>query len=161
MIESGRWDWWRDFVGMPETSVRRALKILDRHHILKCQHAELFRQQAAHMPYPQFRHKLLEIAGDEMKHAQWIAEKIRLLGGRLPDVPPVSDTAKSCWRYLMDDLTAEENCAADLIEQAHSLRDEFPGVADLLERIHREGETHRESLRQMLMRTDPQSPLAP
>jgi bacterioferritin (cytochrome b1) len=160
MAESGRWDWWRDFLGRPEISGRRALEILTQRYVQKSQHAALFRQHAERMQYPQFRDKLLAVADDEAKHVEWLAEKIKLLGGRIPDVSRVRDTEKSSWQYLMEDLTAEQECAAGLIEQAQSLRDEVPSVADLLERIYQDGEKHRESLRQMLMRSDPQSHLA-
>ena len=161
MAESGRWDWWHDFFGLPEGGTRRALEILAQRYIQKSQHTALFRQHAERMQYPQFRDKLLAIADDEAKHAASLAEKIKLLGGRVPDVPNVSASAteRSSWQCLMEDLAAEQECAAGLIQQAQSLRAELPSVADLLERIYQDGQNHRESLRQMLMRSDPQSHL--
>lgn len=159
MAESGRWDWWHDFLGLPSRGARRALDILTQCYIRKRRHAALFRQHAERMPYPQFRDKLSALADDEGKHAEWLAEKIKLLGGRVPDVPGVSDTEKSSWQYLMEDLAAEQQCAADLVEQAQSLREELPSVAEVLERIYQDGHSHRETLREMLMRSDPQSRL--
>lgn len=160
MAESGRWDWWHDFLGLPARTARRAVDVLTSRYIQKSQHAALFRQHAERMQYPQFRDKLLAVAEDEAKHAQWLAEKIKLLGARVPDVPKVRDTGKSSWQYLMEDLAAEQECAAGLVEQAQSLREEAPSIAELLERIDQEGHSHREALRQMLMRSDPQSHLS-
>lgn len=160
MAESGRWDWWHDFLGLPAHTTRKALDVLSSRYIQKSQHAALFKQHAERMPYPQFRDQLLAVAEDEAKHARWLAEKIKLLGGRVPDVPKVSDMEKSGWQYLMEDLAAEQECAAGLVEQAQSLREEAPSIAEVLEQIAREGRNHREALRQMLMRSDPQSHLA-
>jgi hypothetical protein len=36
------------------------------------------------MQYPQFRDRLLAIAADEAEHVKWIAEQIKLVGGRVP-----------------------------------------------------------------------------
>ena len=44
-----------------------------------------------------------------------------------------------------------------MIEQAQSLRAEFPAVAEILERIYADGMRHREQIREMLMKSDPQS----
>jgi len=160
MAESGRWDWWHDFLGLPARTTRKALDGLTSRYVQKSQHAALFRRHAERMQYPQFREQLLAVAENEAQHAQWLAEKIQLLGGRVPDVPQVGDTEKSSWQYLMEDLAAEQECAAGLVEQAQSLREELPGVAEVLERIDQEGRKHREALREMLMRSDPQSHLA-
>jgi bacterioferritin (cytochrome b1) len=160
MAESGRWDWWRDFLGLSASSARRAQDLLSRHYVEKSRHAALFRRHAERMQYPQFRDKLLAVAADESRHAERLAEKIVLLGGRVPDVPKVSDTEKTTWQCLMEDLAAEQEATAGLIQEAQSLRAELPGVADLLERIYEDDQKHRDILRQMLMRSDPQSHLA-
>ena len=159
MAESARWDWWHDFLGLPARSTQRAVDLLTQRYIQKSQHAALFRQHAERMQYAQFRDRLLELADDEAKHAGWLAEKIKLLDGRVPDVPKVSDTDKSSWQYLMEDLTREQECSAGLIQQAQSVREELPGLAEVLERIYADGQSHREALRQMLMRSDPQARL--
>ena len=104
-----------------------------------------------------FGQKLLAIAADEAKHVERLAEKIKLFGGRLPDVPPVPAATKNSWQYLLEDLNEEQRSAAGLIEQAQSLRAEFPAVAEVLEGIYADGMRHREQIREMLMKSDPQS----
>ncbi|HTF93730.1 MAG TPA: hypothetical protein VK632_11820 [Verrucomicrobiae bacterium] len=54
------------------------------------------------MQYPQFRQKLAAIAADEAKHVERRAEKIKLFGGRLPDVPPVPAATKNSWQHLLE-----------------------------------------------------------
>jgi hypothetical protein len=64
------------------------------------------------MQYPQFREKLLHIATDKSKHAEWIAEKIATLAGKLPEVPERRSMDENSWQYLLTDLE-EENRSAD------------------------------------------------
>jgi bacterioferritin (cytochrome b1) len=109
------------------------------------------------MQYPQFRERLLRIAADEARHAEWLAEKITLFGGELPKVPDVSNGEKNSWQYLLADLDAEKRCSAELIEEMHTVREELPDIARVLERIYEDGEKHRAEIRDMLMRSDPQS----
>jgi rubrerythrin len=109
------------------------------------------------MQYPQFRKKLLEIAADEAKHVEWLAEKIKLFGGRVPEVPAVTEPIKNSWQYLLEDLNEEQHCAAAFLDQAQALREEFPAVAEVLERIYQDGMNHRKAIRDMLMKSDPQS----
>ena len=66
-------------------------------------------------------------------------------------------TEKNSWQYLLADLNEEKHCSAELIEQMQSVRDELPDIAEVLERIYEDGEKHRAEIRDMLMRSDPQS----
>ena len=150
-------DWWREFFGVSGDPYRSAMQFLSELYLEKAQHAARFNQQAERMQYPQFRQKLLEIAADEARHMEWLAESIRKLGGRLPNVAPVHETPKNSWQYLLDDLLREQRSAPELLEQAQRLRGQFPDVAEVLERIYRDGVKHREALRDMLMKSDPQS----
>ena len=109
------------------------------------------------MQYPQFREKLLSIAAEEAKHMEWIAEKIRTFGGKLPEVPEVAPEEKNSWQYLMADMEAERLCAAELEEEIQEIQPELPAVAEMLERIHEDGKRHRKEIREMLMRSDPQA----
>ncbi len=54
-------------------------------------HLARFTQHAERMQYRQFRDKLLAIAADEAKHVDRLAEKIKHLGGKLPDVRTIPD----------------------------------------------------------------------
>jgi hypothetical protein len=54
-------------------------------------------------------------------------------------------------------LTEEQRSAPELLEQAQRLREQFPDIAETLEGIYRDGVKHRETIRDMLMKSDPQS----
>ncbi len=150
-------DWWRRFLGFSSDSYHRAVEVLTKRYVEESQHVARFTQHAQRMQYPQFRDKLLAIAADEAKHVEWLAEKIKLFGGRLPDVPPISEPVKNSWQYLLEDLNEGQVCAAELLAEAQSLRQELPSVAEVLERIYQDGVKHRDEIRRMLMRSDPQS----
>ncbi|MBI2368079.1 MAG: hypothetical protein HYV01_24160 [Deltaproteobacteria bacterium] len=88
---------------------------------------------------------------------EWIAEKIRTFGGKLPEVPEVAAEEKNSWQYLMADMEAERRCADELLDQIREIQPELPGVGEVLERIYEEGKKHRREIREMLMRSDPQA----
>lgn len=159
-IEKSWREWWRGFLGFSVDLRAKALGILNHRYIKESQHIARLTPHAQRMQYPQFRDKLLAIAADKAKHVEWIAEKINLLGGNLPDVPTVTNSENTSWQFLSENLNREQQCAAELIEQAHSLRGELPDVAEVLERIYDDAKRHREMLREMLMRSDPQSHLS-
>jgi bacterioferritin (cytochrome b1) len=129
----------------------RARYIEERHHVMR------FTEHAQKMQYPQFREKLLGIAAEEAKHAEWIAEKINLLGGRLPVVPDVPPTEQNSWQYLLADLEEEKHCSEELLEQIQTIRPDLPLVAAVLQRIYEDGSKHRQAIREMLIRSDPQA----
>jgi energy-converting hydrogenase Eha subunit F len=60
-------------------------------------------QQAERMQYPQFRKKLLEIAADETKHTEWLAED-KDLGWKTAGHSAGSRIDEE--QYLLEDLTA-------------------------------------------------------
>lgn len=158
MKNKNRWsEWWREFLGFSADPYCHATEILSERYLEKSQHMARFTQHAERMQYPQFRKKLLEIAEDEKKHLESLAEKINTLGDRLPNVPPVTEGTKNSWQYLLEDLTEAQRSAPELLEQAQSLREQFPDIAEMLERIYRDGVKHREAIRDMLMKSDPQS----
>jgi rubrerythrin len=146
--------------GFFSSARQNALEILTQGYIQESHHARQLSYHAEHMQYPQFRNKLRAIAADESRHAQWIAEKIRSLGGLTPEVQETSFADKSSWEHLRADLEEHRQCSAELLIQIYTLRAEFPEVADTLQRIYDEGVRHREEIREMLMRSDPQAHLA-
>lgn len=155
--EQGWSDGWREFLGIAPDGHQRAADILTRRYIEESQHVARLTAHAQRMQYPQFRLKLLAIVAEEIEHVNLIAEKLEQMGARPPDVPAISTGAKNSWQYLLDDLTEQQRCAEELFDQARSIREEFPDIAELLERIHRDGKRHCEIIRDMLMRSDPQS----
>lgn len=150
-------DWWRQFLGVSAGGYDHVIKILCARYVEEMQHVQRYTEHAEHMQYPQFRDKLLRIAADEARHAEWLAEKITLFGGRIPNVPKQPPTTKNSWQYLLGDLEEERHCSDDLIEQMQTVRNELPEIAAMLERIYEDSERHRSEIRDMLMRSDPQS----
>lgn len=158
MVQSKRWSrWWRKFLGLSPDSYHKAVEILRERYVDESRHVTRFTQHAQKMQYPQFREKLLRIAAEEAQHARWIADKIKTFGGQLPAVPKVAASEKNSWQYLLADMEAERQCAADLEEEIREIQPELPAVAEMLDRIHEDGKRHRKEIRDMLMRSDPQA----
>jgi bacterioferritin (cytochrome b1) len=150
-------DWWRQFIGLSADSYREILKLLQERYVDEMQHVKLYTAHAEKMRYRQFRERLLAIAADEARHAEWLAERIDLLGGKLANVPEVKTSEKNSWQDLLADLDEEKHCSAELIAMMQTVRNEMPETAEVLERIYEDGIKHRTEIRDMLMRSDPQS----
>ncbi len=158
MVYQKSWsDWWRQFLGLSPNGYRQILKILQDRYVDEMHHVQHYARHAGKMQYPQFRERLMAIAADEARHAEWLADKIKLFGGKLPSVVEIPAAEKNSWQYLLADVEEEKHCSEELIEQMQSVRDEMPDVAEMLERIYEDGEKHRAEIREMLMRSDPQS----
>jgi rubrerythrin len=136
---------------------RTVLNILRYRYADEKQHAARLNQHAEKMRYPQFREALRRIAADESKHADWIAKKIEGLGGTLLAVTEVRSDQKNSWQYLLEDLEEERRCSADLEDDMLAIRSDYPDVDELLERIDEDERKHRDEIREMLMRSDPQA----
>jgi rubrerythrin len=149
-------EWWRRWFGFPADEYYRMLGILRSRYADEKQHAAQFTQHAQKMQYPQFRDALLRIAADESKHADWIAQKVSELGGSLPAVVKTSSERNS-WQYLLEDLEQERKCSADLETDMLTIESDYPDIVDLLQRIDEEERKHRDEIREMLMRSDPQA----
>jgi rubrerythrin len=135
-----------------------ALSILRSRYADEKQHADRFIQHAQKLHYPQFRDALLRIASEESKHANAIAEKIKALGGWLPAVVEASPNGeKNSWRYLLEDLEEERRCAAAAEEEMLAIESDYPDIIELLHGIDAEERQHRDQIREMLMRSDPQA----
>ena len=158
MVDQNGWSsWWRKFLGVSDGGYHDVVKILQDRYVEEMQRVKRYAAHAQRMQYPQFREKLLRIAADEARHAEWLAEKITLFGARLPSVPEMPADEKNSWQYLLADLSEEQHSSENLIEQIQTVREELPEIAHVLERIYEEGEKHRAEIRDMLMRSDPQS----
>jgi|SRR3990172_10263972 len=155
---SQRWtNWWRRFLGLSPDGYHRAVEILCERYIDESCHVRRYLLHAQKMQYPQFREKMLRIAEEEERHVEWIAEKIKTFGGRLPEVPEITADEHNSWQRLIADLEEERLCAAEIEEHIREIKPVLPGVAEMLERIHEEGKRHRADIREMLMRSDPQA----
>jgi len=147
-------DWWRRWFGSSKDGV---LGILRSRYADEREHAAKLNQHAEKMQYPQFREALHRIASEESKHADWIAKKIEALGGVLPLVREVGSTEKNSWQYLREDLEEERRCAAELEQDLLTIESDYPDVIELLQRIDEEERQHRDKIRDMLIRSDPQA----
>lgn len=97
------------------------------------------------------------IAAGESKHADWIAKKIDALGGTLPSVVESRSSGRNSWQYLLGDLEEERRCAAELEDDLLTMESDYPDVVELLQPIDEEDRDHRDEIRDMLMRSDPQA----
>ena len=150
-------DWWRQFLGLSPDGYREILRLLQERYVDEMQHVKLYTAHAEKMRYRQFRERLLAIAADEARHAEWLAERNSLFGGKLPSLPEVNTNGKNSWQELLADLDEEQHCSAELIVMMQTVRNEMPETAEILERIYEDGIKHRAEIRDMLMRSDPQS----
>jgi len=152
-----RWAWWRRFLGSAPDRRQIALEVLSERYIDESQQLVRFTEHAEKMQYPQFREKLLAIAANQAEHVEKIAERIKQLGGRLPGVPPLPSSEKNSWQYLLEALNETQRSSAERLAQAQSIREELPEIAELLMQIDQDGTHHRAAIRDMLMKSDPQS----
>jgi rubrerythrin len=152
-----RWAWWRRFLGSAPDRRQIALEVLSERYIDESQQLARFTEHAEKMQYPQFREKLLSIATNQAEHVEKIAERIKQLGGRLPGVPPLPSSQKNSWQYLLEALKEQQRSSDERLAQAQSIREELPEIADLLMQIDQDGTHHRTAIRDMLMKSDPQS----
>jgi hypothetical protein len=136
-------------------------ELLSRRYVKTRRYASQLAHHAERMQYPQYRERLAAIAADANRHCQWIAEKLRQLGGVPPDVPDVHVSNKNSWRFLLEDLEEQRRDAAELLIQINAVKDQFPEIGAMLQRVYDDGVTHREQIRAMLMRSDPQAHLTP
>jgi len=157
-MTGGRKKWtepWLRFLGLVPNGRQRSLNIVERWYAEEKQHVRRFTYHAQQMQYPQFRNKLLEIAADEQKHADWLGDKITLLRGKFPEVQEISLGGANSWQILLADLEEEKHCAAELLEQIRLTQAEFPDVGEVLQRIYDDEIKHRNEIQEMLLRSDP------
>lgn len=147
-------NWWRYFLGTPPDRDRAAIEILRQRYTEEMQGIGQLIQHADKMQYRQFREKLLHIAADKSKHAEWIGEMIVSLGGKLPEVAERRSSDENSWRYLQMDLAEEKRCADRLPEQIWRIESDHPEISTLLQRIFEAEKKHRQEIADMLMRSD-------
>jgi bacterioferritin (cytochrome b1) len=152
---SNAWSkWWRGFFQAAPVREPAAMEILRQRYVEEMQAVDRFKQHALKMRYPQFRDKLLQIATDKSKHAEWIVEKLIALGGKLPEVAAHLSTDESSWRYLQMDLVEENRCADRLPGQIWRIESDHPEISQFLQGIFQAEKKHREEINDMMMRSD-------
>ena len=148
-------EWWRRFIGISQDDSSRIVNILCQRYIEEMQQHDRLAQVAEKMHYPQFRDKLAQMANEYKQQGERLASEIIRLGGTLPDVPGVHVTNENSWQQLLTALEADERSADLLIEQLRAFGAASPEVTALLQEISREQRKHRDTIKEMLMRSDP------
>ncbi len=146
--------WWRSALGVAPDGEPAALEVLGQRYVEEMQGQSQLTRHADQMHYRQFREKLLDIAADKRKHAQWIGDNITALGGQLPEVPERRPTEHNSWRNLLVDLDEEKRCADRLPEQIWRIGSEHPEISQFLQRIFDAEIIHRQDITAMAMRSD-------
>lgn len=150
--------WLATFFGAGEGDRELALELLRQAFVREKQHAMRYRQHGEKMRYTHFRERLIRLAQAEDRHAALIEQKLAGLGDQAPEVVPVRvSSEQNSWYYLRNDLEEEQRCAGELEADLAVIARDYPGIADLLRRIEREGRTHRAELRDMLAKSDAQA----
>jgi bacterioferritin (cytochrome b1) len=136
---------------------RKVLGILCREYVEEMESSLRLEWHAEQMRYPQYCDRLLRIAKEEQRHAQWLARRINALGGSVPMVSFTPEEGRNSWECLGEDLEAEKRCCADLTEELALGKYFDPDTATILGRILDDEKFHREEIAQMLVRSDPQA----
>lgn len=147
-------NWWRGFLGAAPGGDLKAIEILRQRYGEEMAAIARLTKHAGKMHYPQFREKLLHIAADKSKQANWISEKIIALGGKLPEVAEHRSTDENSWQYLQMDLAEVKRSADRLPEQIWRIESDHPDISKFLQRISDAEKKHRQEITDMLMRSD-------
>lgn len=112
-------------------------------------------QHAHRMYYPHLREGLLQIAAEAAAHLPWLEEQLLVLGGTLPQRSGPPTMGSNSWECLRLDLEEAQRSRVKLLEGIHTAEQVEPEIAAGLRRIRAEKLTHREELRDMLMKSAP------
>jgi rubrerythrin len=148
-------EWWGRVLGFAPDRSSDAVDILRQRYVEEMQQAGRFKQYARRMHYPQYEGKLLQLATETRKHAQWIAEKIGALGGQLPEVSEARSTNENSWQSLLMAIDDENRSADHLADQLQRIGLAHPDITKFLQEISSEQKNHRNEIREMMMRSDP------
>lgn len=155
MITNKHWfEGWRRFFRTAPDQSSKAIEMLRPWYIEVTQQASLFKHHAQKMHYPQFEKSLLNMALGKNKRSKWIAEKIIMLGGKLPEVAEQRSVDENSWRSLLLVLEGENRTAEHLPEQIWSLESAHPDITQFLKQSYEEEKKYRTEIRRMLMRSD-------
>jgi bacterioferritin (cytochrome b1) len=148
-------EWWRRFFDLSRDNSHRVVDVLRQRYVEEMQQYDRLQQHAEKMHYPQFREKLLQIATENKKHAERIAETVVALGGKLPRVSDLPATDENSWQQLLTALEEDYRSHDRLEEQLLGLQSDYPDVTQFLQQLSEEQKKHRDEIRGMLMRSDP------
>ncbi|HWP58950.1 MAG TPA: ferritin-like domain-containing protein [Candidatus Acidoferrales bacterium] len=150
--------WRRFFDALRSDERQRLVEFLREEYVDEARDVVQFEEHARRMTYPHFRERLRRIAEEEKAHVEWLREKIRALGGEVPEVPMALKRGRNAWENLLMDIEEEKRDRTEVLERLYTVaQDADPEIAEGLRRIHEDERRHREEILDMLMRTDPQA----
>jgi bacterioferritin len=113
--------------------------------------------------------EFLEHSQEEQQHADWIAERIRQLGGA-PDFNPDGLLTRSHAQYaegvtlvdmIKEDLIAERIAIDSYLEVARWFGENDPTSRRLMEKILAQEEEHADDMATLLENLEPRTPMSP
>ncbi|HEX9454447.1 MAG TPA: ferritin-like domain-containing protein [Candidatus Binatia bacterium] len=154
------WHGLKNFMSRLRRTLRRDRKqeiveLLGRFYADKMKDARQFRLHSEQMRYHHFRVKLERIADEEETHAQWLKDRIVVLGGEVPQVTAEPEDARNTWEDLRLDLLEEKHHQWELIDQLPIIERFDAATGEILRHILAEESNHRTQITDMLMRSDP------
>ena len=121
---------------------------------------------AAGIHYQAIADEFMQHAVEEQQHADWIAERIRQLGGA-PDFNPEGLLTRSHAQYaegnslvdmIKEDLIAERIAIESYLEMIRYFGDDDPTSRRLIEKVLEQEEEHADDMATLLEKLDPQKP---
>lgn len=137
------------------TDQGRLIEILQAEYCDEAKDVMQMTHHAQYMYYPHFREKLLRIAAEEAEHVQWFAEKIRELGGELPQVAFSPKLGKNSWECLRMNLDEEKQDRQDMLQRMREVERCNPELAQELRRIRAKEWNHYEEILDMMLKSAP------
>jgi len=121
---------------------------------------------AAGIHYQAIADEFMQHAVEEQQHADWIAERIRQLGGA-PDFNPEGLLTRSHAQYaegnslvdmIKEDLIAERIAIESYLEMIRFFGESDPTSRRLMEEVLEQEEEHADDMATLLEKLDPQKP---
>ena len=153
---------WRRFLGATGSQDRRRLiELLRDEYMKEAKDVAQFQEHADRMTYPHFRKRLLDIAEEEKAHVEWLRDKIRALGGELPEMRLPVTSGRNNWECLLADVEEERRDSSAVLARIYTLAEEADSeITEGLRRMHEDEKRHRQEILDMLMKSDPQAQLS-
>lgn len=150
---------WRRFLDALQSDERRRLvDFLRDEYIDEVKDAAQFEEHARRMVYPHFRERLQRISAEEKAHVEWLREKIRALGGAVPEPSVQVRQGGNPWENLLLDVEEEKRDGVLMLEKLYMVAERVdPELAAGLRRMYEDEARHREEIMDLLMRSDPQA----
>jgi len=146
--------WWGKLLGTSFDRDQETIDVLRQRYVDEMQGIGQLTKLAHKMHYPQFCRKLLDIAAEKSKHAEWIGERLVALGAKLPEVTERRSKGENSWQYLLTALAEQKRSADRLPEQLWRIASGHPEISRLLQRIFDAETIHRQDISDMVMRSD-------